>query len=442
VDPDLKIQLEKATPRNLALRALMYTCKTEAQFVHIVCVGAGDAFLKRYWPHLQTSLAHNFVKLTVADRFPLTELMDKKITVATEDPSIQDGVKELRRLYREFTEHVGSNRHIKYVDLSERQGRDWYDHLLADIVFILVPDEIHVKMARPWVRRANLIIVEKPYNRDFYEAVSFQSEMKKMTTGKGRKKPTTWVIAFDHYLAKIADYSKRREVDRLFRDPGTSGASLGILKKASFALLEPGGVESWRAESLRAGMTYDLFSHVLAMLPVELRCEGGPSDWIKRVAVARHKKCPESVTAETFAHFELLLKNAVGQDVCVEGDVGKGVGTSQEKWMRFSGQDGEVQFDLNPDGTRSVNLRKDGTDLWEKLYDVGNGHPELLRELLSGQYMNNPVGGMPLERAIAILEALNFVREKVRDFSESIELPEYEIGEPLDTIRNRAAPVI
>jgi predicted dehydrogenase len=283
----------------------------------------------------------------------------------------------------------------------------------------LVPDDAHLKVAKEWLTRSTLILIEKPYNRDLDEAIEFEAELRSVTERKGKDAPATCVWAFDHYLAKIAEYVFNRERHNLFE-------RIGRLAKVEFGILEQGPVEPWRAESLRAGMIYDLFSHVLAMLSEELDLASFRRNGIRRIAVARHEGLESP--GDTFASFDFDLDDHRGQPIAVSGAVGKGVGERDDKFLAFIGESGFIKCDLSPGGTKRVRIKERG---WEEgpIYDINTGHPEFIKALLEGQYIERPIGGLTGDTAVQILQIMNKIRAKIPPMIGS-----YKVGESVNEI--------
>lgn len=293
------IDLFRKNPERVRqLDTLMRNCRNEqCQLIHVVTVGCGDAFITRYWPTLRKHVNQGLVILTVADQEPLESLARRKIDLAKNAP---DEGKAAQRLEREYNNllrmvrnpSIGSLKTVKYVDLSNPQEREWYEHMKADIVFILVPDDAHIKEARPWNRRATIVLIEKPYNRDLVQAQQFVEEIGKLVSSGGDA-AYTFFFGLDHYLAKIFDYVLKRE-DKVLGD------RVGYIHQIEFLIAEAGGVEPWRTSTLEAGIVYDLLPHVMAMISPIIHLDSFPLDVHElEVRVARHKGCP--FEAESYA---------------------------------------------------------------------------------------------------------------------------------------------
>ena len=402
----LRDQLAKDTQRNADLRRLMLMCRTEAQIVHVVCIGAGDAFISRYWPTLRREASgRKRLQLTVADVDELEKLAANRVEKA-EQSDDKRAATDLRALYNQLIEDVKDGSPVKYVNLNNPEDESWYNHLRADIVFILVPDAMHISKAETWLKRSSLIFIEKPYNRDVREAQEFEKDLRTMVDHMGGDLPVTWVCPFDHYLAKIFHYDAKKARDQLFE-------RIGALSRVEFEILESGPIESWRAPSLEAGMIYDLFSHVLAMISAELNLSSFRFNRIREIKVAQHQDCPSPVTSETFAYFDFDLLDYEGKRIRVTGSVGKGVGSSDEKFLNFVGERGLIKCDLGPSSLNGIQIAEGKSGKEKPLYEVGHGHSEFLKTLLEGRYLEEPVGGLTGEIAIEILRILAAIRDRV-----------------------------
>ncbi len=402
--------------RNADLRRLNLMCSTEAQVINAVCVGAGDAFINRYWPILRRYVALGHLKLLVADEKPLIQVSQESVEKATISGETE-AAESLRRQYEELGDWTTANGDVLFIDVTNKDDRKWYRHVRADMVFVLVPDEVHIRVAKDWLKRATLILIEKPYNRDLQEAVEFENDLRFMMNHIGGDVPATWVCPFDHYLAKIHRYVFQSERHQLLD-------RIGGLTEIEFAILEAGPVELWRAESLRAGMIYDLFSHVLAILSVQLDLSTFRYDRVKSIRVARHKSCPPGFSSDTFTELDLSMEDYQRRRVQVRGAVGKGVGSKDEKFVTLLGSTGLIKCDLDPKGSSQIVMTENrGSGRERPIYEVGKGHPEFLEALMHGRWVDEPIGGLNGETAIQTLRIMNSIREKIPS-----SLYEYDVG--------------
>jgi predicted dehydrogenase len=398
--------------RNDDLRRLMLMCRTGAQEVYVVCVGVGDAFITRYWPTLRLYATQRRLRLLVADRKPLDELVEEKIGQAAQSGE-QKSAEKLRNVYEELKDDCAQQSYVRYVNTEDKSHGPWYHHIRADIVLVLVPDEVHVHVAKEWLKRATLILIEKPYNRDLQETIQFEHDLNAMMEHIGENVPATWVCPIDHYLAKISEYHMMKGRQQLLH-------RIGHITEVEFSVLEAGPIEPWRADALRAGMIYDLFSHVLAMLSIELNLATFRN--VRAVKVARHKTSA-AFSAETYAHFDFDLDDYQRRSVTVRGAVGKGVGRRDEKYLKFCGNHGYVRFDLDPKGSKQIVIKDDASKAERPIYNVRQGHPELLDTLLNGRFLKEPIGGLTGATAVEILRIMNRIREKIP----SAKFHEYEV---------------
>src|SRR5436190_1883116 len=85
------------------------------------------------------------------------------------DAGRESAAKQLDTNYAQLRQMVRqADKYVTYLNLQDPEDRARYDFLCrVSVVFILVPDNIHVEMAENWVGRADLVLIEKPYDRDF-----------------------------------------------------------------------------------------------------------------------------------------------------------------------------------------------------------------------------------------------------------------------------------
>ena len=446
---NLREKIQKKDDSNIDLHRLMTICRTKAQIVHVVCVGAGDAFINRYWPVFRRCIGQERIFLTLADIMPLDQLIEERIRLA-KDSDEPEAEKKIKDHYHNLKKHIENQNlrgqinnkekkdrkiRIKYININEKTAvepdvkqefitdLEWYYHIPSHIVFILVPDDIHIEMAKPWLKRASLIIIEKPYNRKLQQAEDFERTLTKVKekSGEGQCVPKTWVIPFDHYLSKIDWYVSHR---------GDYKEKMGVINSIEFSILEAGAVEKWRAPSLNAGMIYDLFSHLLAMISEEVDLSSFELDKIDEILVARHKDSPIPEDRETFAYLKFPLTGDGGNQITIEGYIGKGVGVEDEKFLKLNGQKGQITCKLLRND-RGITLKEYGKEGEDELSETAIGHEEFLEKLLRGEYVDDPMGGLTTSTAIQILRIINAIRERVEG---SKQLPEYEVHKTKDDI--------
>lgn len=422
------------TPGALLLKSVMLLCSHRNQRVSVVCVGAGDAFITRYWPELMKLVNFDFIHLTVADYGLLADLAKRKVDAARKanDQSakkLEEGYDQLDTMIR--TQHGK----VMYLDLlPSSPDRRLYDFMTrVNVVFILVPDDAHVSEAKRWIGRADLVVVEKPYDRDLGKALRFVKELEDATIAR-LDAPFTIVVAADHYLAKVWAL-----IQAIAAQPDFLKNKLGRLIKIEWRLCEAGQVEEWRKDSLSAGLIYDLFCHVLAVASplVDL----STIDLAKAtVQVARHADCP--IKTESFAWIHCVAKDYNGVEVEIEGALGKGIGADDDKYWRLVGEHSQaIHANLDPKATGTIYHELDGMKY--DLADVGKGHKEMIDAIFSGEFMETPVGGLMNHQAVSILDYLTSLRSRVDSLLEKLQNPEhmYEVGATVEDIHKRAVPI-
>lgn len=412
--------------RNRRLAEMMNACRGRYRYVAVTVVGCGDAFINRYWPKLQPLVNQEWVKLTVVDRAPLESLIKEKISLAEESGESASAV-QLASRYRGLTQMLEQRPDsIKYLNVEDKNDHAWYNHLTQDIVFVLVPDDIHVRYAKDWLKRATLVLVEKPYNRDLFEAQQFTEILNRIVRVNGENNPHTLVVCVDHYLAKIFPCAMRCNEEMLQQ-------KIGVIRKIEFSICEAGGVEPWRASSLDAGMVYDLFCHVLAQASLFLRLDtflsGG--EGCSKVLVARHEDCP--IRRESYARIDNSgLQDFNGRRVTLSGVLGKGISQQDVKFLRIIGEHGTLFADFGPqsDGLRLETENRSSVPLFE----IGKGHPEILDAIFQGRFLEEPIGGLTGETAVMILQIIRSIRDRIEDNIGQMERQCYKIGDEPDAI--------
>lgn len=357
-------------------RILMEEAKTEGRILMVVCLGAGDAFQKRYWPTLSQLILGNRIKLAIVDSFPLSD-------------KLKDEFAQYPRFGIKFIQCK-----LGQVSSSQAPDEDLYGFLTADIVFVLVPDEIHVNAANDWLRRAKAIFVEKPYNRDLKEAEKFEETL--TTIHKMGKLPSTIVIPFDHYFGKIEKFILQNNRDEIFRHIGDH------IKTIKFSLTENWPIERQRVKSLEYGMIFDLFCHILAIIHPFVNLK---EINLLRTKAARHHGSLIG-SSDTYALFTFNAPSItnVHEIINIEGMVGKGVGQKEEKWLELIGPTGTLRIDFRRDGGGIFIRKHTHRDL--RLADLEDGHRNVLKIIFEGRYVDTPAGGMTGDIALNILHLL------------------------------------
>lgn len=362
---------------------LMQECKIESRILMVVCLGAGDAFQKRYWPTLSQLVLQKKIKLAVVDSKPLSE--------------------KFRKI---FDQH--SPDWLRFIQCNLPQDgplntpdEEWYGFLTADIVFVLMPDHMHVKVAAEWLKHAKAIFVEKPYDRYLQEAEAFEDNIKAIYNMG--KLPSTIVIPFDHYFGKIGNLILNNRMEEIVSD------RCGHITNIKFSLTEPWPIEGQRAKSLEYGMIFDLFCHILAILHPFVNLDA--IDF--KVYPARHHGSLIG-NSETYAFFTSKSTDSMNllNSINIKGVVGKGVGKSEEKWLELIGTTGILRINFHKSDS-GMFINKSGTYL--KLDDLEDGHSNVLKTIFKGEYVENPVGGLTGDIALIILRKLFDCKNQVNN---------------------------
>ena len=179
--------------RSTRLTELMNACRNEYRYVSVLVIGCGDAFINRYWPKLQLLVNRGRIILTVVDIQPINSLVNKNLRSAKKSGEETDSFEKLRGFYRSLQRMLREEpTRIKYLDMSDKDDRISYEQSIHELVFVLVPDDIHIRYAKEWIRKSKLILIEKPYNRDLVEAENFEQTLKGMIELTGGRIPHTF----------------------------------------------------------------------------------------------------------------------------------------------------------------------------------------------------------------------------------------------------------
>ena len=418
---------------NSRLTDLMRACRNRFQYrkISVVVVGCGDAFINRYWPKMQQLVYQQAIKLIVADQLPLDQLASSRVELAQQSGE-SGNARQLEQRYHEF--HTATDKRpsdVMYLNLQNQRDRHLYDFLTTDIVFVLVPDDIHVICTKDWLDRSVLVIIEKPYDRDIVSAQRFEQDLAELVQSNGNHLPYTKVVCIDHCLAKISSYIFRRRDESLKKQ-------IGAVRKIEFSLCESGGVEPWRAPALEAGMMYDLLCHVLAQASPFINLENFLSQSRtsgSKIMVARHKDCP--IKSESYAHFHLPgLKDHHDREITLSGCIGKGVGKQDQKFLRIVGEYGTLYADFSPGADNYMRLQTGSESA--PLFEIGKGHGEMLDSIFEGRFMREPVGGIDGKTAVNILQILTNLRSTVSRLSHRLSQQEHDLGLDFQDINTQA----
>ena len=370
-------------------RELMNDCKNKTRTIKVAIEGAGDVFENYYWEHLKKYRAEKQAKFWITD------------------------VKK-PRIYKQ----------IKRDFMNKRIIEDFmvYNNISPDIVFILVPDRIHLATVErwigeeEWIGRANTIFIEKPYDRYLEDAIQFQ----KFFFESGNKRSI--IFCFDHYLVKIHDFieNKKQVLDIIG----------GSINNITFNMLEPGPIKKSRAESVVKGMIFDMFCHQLALISTVLNIE--TLSYIK-VQGAKYENSPIGDN-ETFASLDFILSDhELEKTITVSGHIGKGVGKEEQKYMILEGSSGFIIFDFIG---KKILISVNGKQPEEK-FIIRDAYNFFIETLFNGEYMKRPVGALSHKNSLLILRKLESAREIIQEQIRKKPLVTYEVGTKLEKIMDK-----
>jgi len=204
---------------------------------------------------------------------------------------------------------------------------------------------------------------------------------------------------------------------------------IGEITKIEFHILESFGIPQHRVETLDKGMVFDLFCHVLALVgAVASRDLTGlatelPVVKLEEVKAARYAGCP--ISGETFAWINFM----VNRNIEVVSAVGKCVGTSDDRFLRLDGANGNIRIDfvekefcVFDSQVRQVKEKKLDSNHVESFLDgvlQGREPPLLVPGVLS------------FDAALEVLMILDRAKKQID------RLPEYQCNESISEILER-----
>jgi len=335
----------------------------------------------------------------------------------------------------------------RYVDKSSSAGKEAYEQLRADVVFIASPDYLHVQLATDWLDsgRCTQIFIEKPIDASLDRARDL--------LGLVRQNDPR-VRALDHYRARMMPViSSTLQFKYIFKELGSriSGFTFYFLEDGSLFKDKKGTCFTddpiaalGRSKSLESGLILDMMPHVPAVLS-----NFGIVDSIRvlGVRVGRYKYIDKkgreqeaSIPKETFAHIRFSFR---GFDLLpITGDVylGKGIKGSSDlqktgdiKLLDLIGANGNTfRFDLrgSQEGGNVVLIDKKKEErFFLKL--IPDAYGTIIRLVVEDKLKASDgqlFFDMPLELAknirLAIEEMLHPIKGKV--------IPTYHISAPIN----------
>lgn len=334
----------------------------------------GEWARKQYLPFLLEETSKGNIKLWSVDIEPEIKLSDNHIAALWQDAQDKGNA-----CYLDKTRNSESCETLSSIDY----------------VFIVTPDWLHCKVAIFWLSRLSpkgKVFIEKPLDASKQTA----EQLKEKIMDKNI------IYGFDHYLATLYPFL-RGERQYLAR--------IGDIESLEINILENDVIQLHRLMTLREGMIFDLFPHILAMSAAVVERELTPTEAIlqtvevKERALAKYKGCP--ISRETFARTTFLVGNKR-----VTGIVGKGIGKTPDKQMVIYGADGKkIKIDFQ---TYSIDGKEGGLE--------PKPVESFLETVLKGDNIDSVPGVLSFGAAFEILKWLSYIRGNINMG------PDYDIG--------------
>ncbi|MGA8848673.1 MAG: Gfo/Idh/MocA family oxidoreductase [Dehalococcoidia bacterium] len=290
-----------------------------------------------------------------------------------------------------------SNGKACYLDMTK--GVESYEiPWNVDYVFIVTPDRCHCEVAEFWLSRLSTdgkIFIEKPLDASIEAAERLKAKILNNNV----------VYGFDHYLAELHPFL--RGVRSYLR-------RIGEPESLEVKILENAEIPFKKVNTLKEGVIFDLFPHVLAVSAAVVEKKLAPTEAIfqtvalKERALAKYKGWPFS--SETYARIKFLIGD---RRVSVSGMVGKGIGETSDKQMVIHGtRRRKIEIDFQ---AHSVNGKK---------RKLESKHVEsFLEAVLAGSCIDSAPGVLSFNAAFAILKLLLDIRNNT-----DMEPKDYDIG--------------
>jgi predicted dehydrogenase len=336
----------------------------------------GEWAQERYLPFLVKEAAKGNIELWSVDEEPEIKLGDNRVAALWQDAQ--------------------NRRNACYVD--KIRNKQSYETLFGvNYVFIVTPDRCHCEVAEFWLSRLSTegkIFIEKPLDASIKAAEQLEAKILNNNV----------VYGFDHYLAALRPF---------LRCVRSYLKKIGGPESLEIKILENTEIPSEKVDTLREGVIFDLFPHVLAVSAAVVERKLAPTEDIlqkaefKKGARAKYRGWPFS--SETFACIKFLVGNKR-----VTGIVGKGIGETPDKRMVIYGADGrKVEINFQPHSF-FVNGKK---------RNLESKHVEsFLETVLKGDNVDSAPGVISFSAAFEILKWLSGSRDNINMG------PDYDIG--------------
>jgi predicted dehydrogenase len=340
----------------------------------------GEWAQKQYLPFLVKEAAKGNIELWSVDEEPEIKLGDNRVAALWQDAQNKENA--------------------CYLD--KTRNRKSYEILSSvDYVFIVTPDRCHCKVAEFWLSRLSTtgkIFIEKPLDA----SVRLAKPLKAKILNKNV------VYGFDHYLASLYPFL-RRERQYL--------AKIGGIKSLKINILENDAIPPHQVQTLKEGMIFDLFPHVLAVSAAIVEKKSAPTEAILQTVEfkggARVKYMGWPFPSETRARIKLTVSNKE-----VTSMVGKGIGKIPKKRMKRMVVYGTARRKIE------INFQTYSFSMKGRPKRKLESKPvaSFLEAVLKGDSIDSAPGVLSFGAAFEILEWLSSIRRKINMG------PDYDIG--------------
>lgn len=214
-----------------------------------------------------------------------------------------------------------------YLDKSRERDLDIYQNLAhVDVVFIVTPDFTHSEIARSWLDRAPLILVEKPFDSNLDNVDS-------LLRAWGLSRGGTRILGLDHY----------RFYAMPLRDllPSVVDHLGGALETAIFYITEGSAIKKEHIRTLQHGLTLDLLPHFFALLLFFGDLE--TVDAVSAIKAGQYDPPPPDFKKETASFTISVFEDYSGNEYPVTCKVVAGKGFSKgAKYLEITGINGNA----------------------------------------------------------------------------------------------------
>ncbi len=238
-----------------------------------------------------------------------------------------------------------------YLDKAQERDLAIYRNLVPDAVFVVTPDFTHSKIARDWIDKAPLILVEKPFDSNL-------DNLYNLVQARGFSQGITRIVGLDHY--RFYALPLRDLMPAVVKHLG------GALDRVVFYIAESAGIKPERSKSLQHGLTLDMLPHFLALLL--FFGDLATVDAISVIKAGQYDPPLANFKNETASYTTFTFEDYSGNEypVACEVVVGKGFERGV-KYLEINGRNGKaIRIDFGQTVTNElialVVQRNDGSE--------------------------------------------------------------------------------